>query len=699
MSDAGAIAARLFRAHGSPARLLVPVTIFLGAFLLFAVEPMIAKMILPWFGGSAEVWIVCLLFFQAALLSGYLYAHLLTTRVDAAWQWRAHLVLLALSVLFLPVIPAERWKPMGGEEPLAFILVILAMTVGLPFLLLAATGPLVQAWFSRKGQRTGGSDHSVYRLYALSNLASLLALVSYPVLVEPWLPTRAQAWSWSAIYCAFVLLSGAAAWSHRTAYAHPPSPVEDAGPRSTVAERAVWFLLALAPSALLLAVTNHMLRNIAAIPLLWVVPLGLYLLSFIVAFDNPRWYYRPLWYALFAAAAGAMIYDAAGSVLARDYVAELVFYSGGLFVCCMVCHGELAARKPPPNRLTAYYLIVASGGAAGALIVAAIAPSVFNADYDLALVLPALAVLVIVIAWRRFPPGTPGWLKWNALLAVLYFWAFVTGSMALKVRGDFSGSVLSVRNFYGPLRVSIRPANETTPQIIQLRNGNIIHGREFTAPERRCEPISYYGGGSGIGIALEELGKDGPLKAGVIGLGAGMIAGYGRAGDILRFYEINPLVRMIATSAFHYFSCPGDKSVAIGDARLSLEREPPQHFDLLTVDAFTGDAIPVHLLTKEAFALYWRHLNPDGVLAVHVSNRYIDLAPIAGLAAQEGGKAARIVFNPSDPSRAIDGSVWVLATSRPGFFSAPALKGATPIDLSGAVPWTDDYSNLWRALR
>jgi len=699
MSETGALAEQLSPVRTMSGRLLVPLTIFLGAFLLFGVEPLIAKMILPWFGGSAEVWIVSLLFFQTALLAGYLYAHLLTTRLGAAWQWRVHFALLAVSLLFLPIIPSEGWKPEGGEEPLPFILGTLTSTIGLPFLLLASTGPLIQAWLSRSRAQTNIGTHSIYRLYALSNFGSLLALLLYPVLVEPSLPTRMQAWSWSISYAVFVLLSAGAAWSYRNAVIQTDLSTANDQMRPSLGARVLWFLFAMAPSALLLAMTNHILRNIAAIPLLWVVPLGLYLLSFIIAFDHPRWYYRPFWYTLFIAAAGAMIF-VVGIFFGGGYVAQLAFFTGGLFVCCMVCHGELAALKPAPSYLTSFYLIIASGGAAGGLFVAAIAPTVLNQDFDLAIVLPSLALLVLLVAWRRVPPDMPVWLRWNILIAVIYAFTFVTGYMAIRVYRDSTGHLFTARNFYGPLRVTIRPANAITEEIVQLRNGNIVHGREFTAPEKRCEPISYYGRQSGIGATLQEMGKDGPLKVGVIGLGAGMLGGYGRQGDIFRFYEINPLVRTVATRFFHYLECPAESDVVIGDARLSLEAEAPQQFDVLAVDAFTSDAIPIHLLTTEAFQLYWRHLKPDGILAVHVSNRFVDLAPIVALAAEQSGKTARLFSSLDDPYNAIDGSSWVLVASGEEVFERALLKWAQPIGgTRGLRPWTDDYSNLWQSLK
>jgi hypothetical protein len=303
------------------------------------------------------------------------------------------------------------------------------------------------------------------------------------------------------------------------------------------------------------------------------------------------------------------------------------------------------------------------------------------------------------VIWHRIPADLPRCLRWCALAGALSVWAFVTGHMLFVARNDMSGNVLLARTFYGPLRVTVMPGNEKTGEVIQLFNGNIVHGREFTAPMHRCEPISYYAPQSGVGIAIKDMGKFRPLRVGVIGLGAGTIAAYGRNIDQFRFYEINPLVRTIATDIFHYLSCPGEHSFAIGDARLSLEREPSQRFDILVVDAFTSDAIPVHLLTEEAFALYWRHLKADGVLVVHVSNQYIDLAPIVAVVAHKSGKTAGVIANADDPAKAINGSVWVLVTARAGFFAEPGLKSAKAIQTAGVTAWTDDYSNLWRSMK
>ena len=698
MSEAAAVATTNLDTSGTRARLLLPITIFLGALLLFGVEPMIAKMILPWFGGSAEVWIVCLLFFQAALLGGYLYAHLLNTRIPAQWQVRVHLALLAVSLVFLPIVPADRWKPLGGEDPLLLILGVLTSTIGLPFVLLASTGPLIQAWHSRVTAADSSAGHSVYRLYALSNAGSLIALLSYPVLVEPWLPTRMQALSWSVAYVCYAVLFGSAAWLFGRA--SESTPDDAAGlPDTTIGRKILWFLLAMMPSALLLAVTNFMLRNIAAIPLLWVVPLALYLLTLIIAFDSPRWFWRPFWYVLFAAVAETMMYNVIGPIVDENYFIQLAFFSGGLFVYCMMCHGELASMRPPAAQLTSYYLLVAAGGAAGGLLVAVIAPIAYSDDFDLALLLPAAALLLIFIGWRQMPADAPRSLRWGTLALILYAWGSVAVRIATQIQHDESGNLLSARNFYGPLLVTQVPVPSTKGDILQLRNGNVIHGREFIDRDLYCEPISYYGRTSGIGLAIAEKRSSGPLKIGVVGLGSGAIAGYGQDGDEIRFYEINPLVPKIAAGKFHFLSCPAKSTITMGDARLSLEREARAGFDVLVVDAFTSDAIPVHLLTKEAMALYWKHLKADGVLAVHVSNQYIDLAPVVAAAAQESGKTARLVDDKSDAENAIDESHWVLVTSSDQFFSGPPLSAATQITTTATSVWTDDYSNLWHALK
>jgi hypothetical protein len=673
---------------------LAGATIFFGAFFLFEVEPLIAKAILPWFGGSAQVWTTCLLFFQTGLLCGYLYAHLLAERVVPVWQVRIHIGLLVLSLAVLPIFPAEFWKPEGSENPLLMILGLLTTTIGLPFFLLSATNPLVQAWLARS------QDRAPYQLFALSNFGSMLALLSYPLVVEPFLPLRVQTWTWSIGYGLFVVLCATTAWRYRSGGLTTLVEAAESDAAPSWAEWGLWFALAALPSALLLAVTNFLLQNVAAIPLFWIIPLALYLLSFIFAFGGLRWYWRGLWYEAFAVAIAAMIIAMSGFTTINDY-RFLPLFTLALFVCCLVCHGELASLRPKPRHLTSYYLLIAGGGAFGGLFVAAVAPLVFVSNFELQIIVPLTAALVILAAWWRYRFTEREGVRDTLLMISLSILSGATAYMAVFTYRDLDSSRLLARNFYGALRVTDLPPLVPGDDRRLLLNGSINHGEQFLDPERRREPLTYFSRASGIGIALDELGKEGPLKVGVVGLGTGTIAAYCRPGDTYRFYEINPLVLSVASTEFTYLSdCPSHPTVALGDARLSLESEPSQQFDVLAVDAFISDAIPIHLLTREAFALYWRHLKPDGVLAVHISNRYVDLAPIVAQGAAENGKTARIVTNQANLAAAASDATWMLVTSRPGFFERPALRGAFAADMPpGFTGWTDDYSNLWRVFQ
>lgn len=676
-----------------PDRILAAATIFAGALLLFEVEPLIAKAILPWFGGSAQVWTTCLLFFQSALLAGYLYAHLLTSRVPPRWQWRIHATLLLASLVFLPIVPADHWKPTGTEAPLWLILGLLTSTIGLPFVLLSATSPLVQAWLARP---VGGKARTPYRLFALSNFGSMIALLSYPVLVEPLLAVRIQAESWSAAYATFAVLCITTAWHFRGG----DFVVHQAGSSPPLARRLLWLGLAAAPSGLLLALTNFMLQNIAAIPLFWIVPLALYLLSFVFAFNNLHWFVQPNWYTAFVLAIGVLLFSVSG-MLGSTNLLMLPVLAGALFLICCVCHSELSLLRPEPQHLTEYYLILSAGGAVGGLFVAVIAPSLFDAPFELPILLPFTVLMVVLAAALHYREWTEMRGSLLALGSVVLL-AAVTLVMARTAKDMVSDSVLVARNFYGALKVQVSPLTTNgTVMARRLTNGTVLHGIEMTAPGRRREPLSYYARVSGIGRLMTELGKDGPLRVGVIGLGVGTLAAYGRPGDVYRFYEINPLVETIARNDFWYLSSnPARQDVVLGDARLSLEREPPQHYDVLVVDAFTSDSIPMHLLTRQAFALYWHHLKPGGVLAVHVSNRYVNLAPVVAEAAAEDGKAARLVDVDTDWSKGVARSTWVIVTNRAALFRRPSLWIAQTVPLPpGLHAWTDDYSSIWSVLR
>ena len=668
-------------------------TIFASAFLLFVVQPIIAKQILPWFGGSAAVWTTCLVFFQTVLLAGYAYADIVVRTLRIRQQALLHIALLATSVLALPIVPGVVWKPTGAENPAAMILGLLTVTLGLPYFLLSTTSPLVQAWFARRHP-----DRNPYRLFALSNFASLLALVSYPFVIEPWIATRTQAYIWSIGYAVFALLCAATAWQGRVAAATStlgatPSHATEADARApTLARHVLWCALAATGSVLLLAVTNHITQNIAAVPLLWILPLTLYLLTFILCFENSRWYPRTLLLPVVAASLGVMAWSLADSRLTHELRLQLGVFCIGLFVVCMFCHGELAGLKPAPRYLTRFYLMVSLGGAIGAAFVAIVAPLMLPAHFELELGLIAAALL---LAWqvRRLPLVFGGLAVVTAITTV--------GTTAWAVTQFYDSTILTVRNFYGVLRVQETGENELSRHRT-LVHGTIMHGLQYLVPDFRRRATSYYTATSGIGVLLDTLHprKD-PLRVGVIGLGTGSLAVYGTPGDLYRFYDINPAVLAIARNQFTYL---GDSEATIetplGDARLTLEREPPSDLDVLVIDAFSSDAIPVHLITSEALALYVKHLKPGGVVAFHVTNRFLDLVPVVdALAAAQHLHAVWIRDEGEDvlASR----SDWVLVSANRELLASPRIAGAaTPIKPRPDWRlWTDDFNNLFQVLR
>lgn len=685
---------------------------------------MIAKMILPWFGGVAAVWAVCLLFFQVALLLGYLYAHLLTRHFSPRAQGIIHAALLLASLLALRIVPRASWKPAGPEHPALRILAVLCATVGIPFFLLSTTSPLLQAWYAK--ERSGARP---YRFYALSNVGSMLALVAYPVLIEPWFSTSHQALGWSAAYAAVVLLCAAIALRARAnlkpaglaASGADVATRAHAAPAATTTRvpgsvRLLWLALAACSSALLLAVTNHITQNVASVPFLWILPLALYLLSFILCFDARGAYHRGLFLRLLGIAIGGVAYVLAPSFPGLPWKMLLALFCAAFFVCCMFCHGELERLKPAPEHLTGFYLLIALGGALGAVFVALLAPEIFSGYYELNAGLALCAVLVLAVHSRdsqsRFYPRhwNPAWLVLAALVAVAAF------SLAVTAREQAPGTRWMGRNFYGVLRVidakepnvPLPPAGDAQaglhdPRFRKLMNGTINHGLQFVNPARRREPTAYYGPGSGVGVALRAARDVRALRVGAIGLGAGTVATYGKARDSYTFYEINPLVVKVAEQQFTFLrDSPAKIRIVLGDARLSLERQRPQNFDVLIVDAFSGDSIPVHLLTLQAFQLYFRNLKPDGVLAVHVSNQYLNLEPVVAAAASVLEKEAVIVNHQVAASQGVYPSTWILVGSRNGFLGRAAIERAGEIlaaSRAGTQVWTDDYSSLWRLLK
>ena len=677
-------------------------TIFLSAFLLFAVQPMIGKIILPWFGGSAAVWSTCLLFFQAALLGGYLYAHWSTSRLTPRRQTMVHIVLMAASLALLPVLPSPTWRPTHAGDPSGRILLLLTATIGLPYILLSTTSPLLQAWY------VAGKPGAIpYRLFALSNFGSLLALISYPALFEPRLTTKAQAYSWSGAYGGFVLLCAVVAWGAlrladpKQIEARPTAAEpETITPAPSWTIRILWAALAGCATSLLLSITNHLSQNVAPIPFLWVLPLGIYLVSFILCFERERIYHRAVFLPLLAIALGGTGY-VIYSVDNPNISWAIPLYVAALFICCMVCHGELVRLKPDPRHLTSFYLMISVGGALGGLFVAIIAPNVFHTYVELPVSMVACAALVSVVLWVA--PG-----KWGSYTGLhIVRTASMAATFALAVYMGYQKRIddayyrLSVRNFYGVLRVrDVSPPEETYSR--KLIHGTILHGVQLLDAKLRDTHTSYYGENSGAGRALTYFANKGPKRVGVIGLGAGVTVSYCRPGDYFQVYEINPLALGVASTWFTFLKdCPNDR-VLLGDARLTLESQPSQQFDVLTVDAFTSDSIPVHLLTREAFVVYFRQLQPSGILAVHISNRYLNLEPVVARNAADLGKTAMEVDWDEEETDYMATNDWILVSGDPTVFKDPLFNSTAikPAKVRRDLrPWTDDYSNLFEILK
>ena len=690
------------------ARAIYAGTIFSGAFLLFLVQPIVSKHILPWFGGSAAVWATCLVFFQSLLLLGYAYSDVVSRHLTPRVQVSLHVLLLVASAASLPVLAGDTWKPAGGEDPGWHILVLLSATVGLPYLMLSTTGPLVQSWAA-----LSGDSARVYRLFSLSNLASLVALIGYPFLIEPWLTLQGQSSAWSAIYIGFVMLCMAsgvlllrsagmlrqraandAAYDTRQEAgrdAAKPVATADASNHPAAPDFAtqwLWVALAAMGSWQLLAVTNHLTQNIAAIPFLWLLPLVIYLFSFVLCFESDRWYRRswfitPVFLLLFACA-----YGLADNKVGLNLKVALPLYCAGLFASCMFVHGELAGLRPAPRYLTRFYLALSFGGALGGILVGLGAPKLLPAYYELGIGYVLLAVLAAIV----FRPARL--LMATALLLCVACAIF----LGQQVAGDLISSRLMERNFYG--RLLTRDVGDASIRVRRLTHGAILHGEEYLDGSNRHKPTTYYGPSSGVGRLMLASANSESRHLGVIGLGTGTLAAYGEVGDRFRFYELDPAVIKVARTEFSYLQATAAKvDLVLGDARLSLEREAPNGFDVLVVDAFSGDAIPVHLITREALRAYRRHMKPDGVIAFHVSNRYLSLAPVVQKLAEDQGMHAVLVSDaPQAPLLKTD---WVLVSASEKIFAKPVIAevASMPDIIPGLRVWTDDANNLFKILK
>jgi len=666
-------------------RALYGTAIFLGAFLLFAVEPMAAKRLLPALGGSSAVWITCLVFFQVVLLFGYLYAHALAGLSAPRRAAVAHIGLLIVAAALLLLIPQPDLTR-AAAHPITTIFSALTLTIGLPFLLLASTSPLLQVWFSRQ-QGTA----IPWRLFALSNGGSLIALLLYPALIEPYLTLSAQRAAWNcgfglyAILCIFLVAEArrfpAAARSESSTAA-----------RSSLRVRILWFLLPAAGAIQLCAVTEHISQNIAAIPLLWILPLAVYLITFIIAFETPRLYSPFLVVRLLVVFLAALAWFLTKTGVTLPILLTILFFLLEMFLACLFCHGETQRLRPAdPAESTLFYLLIAAGGAAGTFVIGILCPLLFDANYDIALAFLSTAAVALIATW---PEGWQTQLLWISSTIVMLV-------VVVMLHLADARCLLEERNFYGALRVTQghEPAALT---VRTLTHGTITHGTQWFASDYRRMPTTYYAKDSGIGLALRFccLNPDGaprPRRIGVVGLGAGTLAAYGKSGDRITFYEINPAVPPIAQNLFTYLRDSGAKiDIVLGDARLSLAAESPQNYDVLAIDAFSGDAIPLHLLTTQAMAVYRRQLAPNGILAFHVSNQYLDLPPEIAELALAAGLTARLFDSPPNDALGEFRATWVLLAENAAVFQQPNLAATARIDRRkpGLRAWTDDDSSL-----
>jgi SAM-dependent methyltransferase len=667
--------------------------VFLSSSLLFLIEPIAGKRVLPLLGGSAAVWTACLVFFQAALLLGYFLAHWLTRRGSHRTQSRVYLALLVLSLLQLGVASRAQLHADTGH-PTASVLWLLTLMIGLPFVTLSISSPLLQSWYARMqiAARTANGSR-VYGLYAISNIGSLLALLVYPWLIEPRASLRTQI---VAMICGIALLAIVCATivrSLRDVAEDEQAPAASDGSSLAARTQLLWIALAACGSLLLCAVTNHITQNVAAIPLLWVVPLIAYLLSFVVAFSDERWHPRNLLLVVGALGLALASYRLYKGDLHTSVPMTVTMYCGALFAICLFCHGELYRRRPSPEHLTRFYFCLAAGGAIGAVLVGIVAPMILTGNYEFSIGLCVVAFLAVFATWD---------LGWQTPLAALAVAVFMAALAMREAKADRLNALFMERNFYGTLHVTQERDGRYKAFDRTLFNGIIEHGQQVYRVDLDTAPTTYYGRTSGVGLAVELCCGEGPRRIGVIGLGTGTMAAYGRPGDVVRFYDINPAVEPIAR---HYFTYLGKSRAHVeivnGDARLSLAAEAPQRYDVLAIDAFSGDAIPVHLITSEALELYRRHLQPNGVIAFHVSNRYLNLAPVVKQLADHARLKSVLIANGDDDKRDVFSSDWVLVTANQAFIDALRYsRDREDITVPrGLRRWTDDYNSLLPILR
>ena len=734
--------------------LLFAVAIFTSAALVFVVQPMVTKLVLPMLGGSPAVWNTAMVFFQTALLAGYGYAHLLQRVGSIKLQLAIHLALLLIAALLLPLRVNGLLGDPDPAAPILWLLATLTLSVGAPFAILSATAPLLQAWYARV--RAGHADgQNPYVLYAASNLGSFLALLSYPVLIEPLATLSGQRWGWSGGYMVFVLLVVGLAftvWRRRLDRSSEPAPLAASAPLSW-REKGILVLLAAAPSSLMLGVTSHLSTDVASAPFLWVLPLALYLLTFVIAFQNRPWI--PLNVTLIIQGATGAIVVLIVAFRSANWSLAFGLHLVAFFFAALMCHQLLASRRPPPDRLTEFYLLMSLGGVVGASR-AVKAPVIFNMvwEYPLVLVLVGLArpwgrgpftgtqigTLVAAAAvaaspvllsiWLNANDGARGWFYDNfplgmdqltmVLLMPAAICAFLVRDRALVftaillmialsaqwiARGyDWS---LSERSFFGVMRVANSPDPRLGGDVHVLMHGTTLHGAQARDGRFDCVPTLYYAASTPIGQAATMVGRRGPARIGVVGQGSGAMATYKRTEDSMTFFEIDPMVDRLSRDPqwFTYISdcASGPINTVLGDARLTLARETPGSYDLLIIDAFSSDAVPTHLLTQEAIEGYLALLKPNGVVLLHLSNRNLDITMPAVAAAQALGKPSlhQLYGERNDTPEMAEASTeaLILSPTAEGLSDFRADDRWNAPAPTSVRPWTDDYVNLFGSLQ
>ncbi|MGK0306322.1 MAG: MFS family permease [Gammaproteobacteria bacterium] len=685
------------------------ISVFISAFLIFQIQPIISKIILPWFGGGASVWTTCMLFFQFFLLIGYLYAYLLTKILKVKHQIVVHLVFLLCSLFLLPYNISDIQNTLSSGPPTWAVLKVLFLGLGFPYLILSANTPLLQHWFTRE---TNGANP--YRLYAISNIGSFLALVSYPVLIEPFMTLDWQVKLWSSIYYLFVLL---VAWiffivakqNNKDSHFIPEHIIN---PKVGSFRLTLWFMLSALGVVLLVSTTNALTQNVPPVPFLWLAPLAIYLLTYVVTFSNLGIYVRYLWLPFFMLLSfvALLIYFIGGQF---DIITQLLIYLLILLCGCMICHGELNSLKPKQGNTTLFYLVLSGGGVFGSFLVSFVAKSVFDEFLEFPLAIFSVLVLATAsLLWNKqdiladAKPILSGvnhrhlsiLAAGSAVVALVWLLAFS------KLNNQYQQyDIAKARNFYGIL--TVKDITEGNVNERRLIDGTTSHGSQSLPLSKSAVPLSYYRPGTGVQLVIEELSSDSKLQVGIIGLGVGALAAYGQSGDHYTFYEINPLVSDFAHKYFSYLDrSQAEVEVKLGDARVSLQHEldlgQNNGFDLLIIDAFSGDLIPTHLMTHEAFLLYQQHIKTQGVMALHLSNRHLSLLPVIVQHSNTLDMQVMLFETPGNGNE--HDAQWVVLTNNSRITQSPNLiykQSVISKEQYKKVLWTDDYSSLLPILK